>query len=141
MRYWRASGPPSPGPDHLAGRGKAALRVRVPVAVAARRTAVVVVGVLVMPVSALLVVTAVQVLRREGKGGHARAARHVLLAQLPVHRLGGTPGDRHLLGHLCPHLGFEPVDFESFTPLVSLGFFLNIVLFFFPIFCVVNLCW
>ena len=61
----------------------------------------------VVSVSARVVVR-VQALRRQRKGGHARAARHVLLAQLPVHRLGRPPGDRHLLRDFRPHLGLEP---------------------------------
>jgi len=41
------------------------------------------------------------------EGHNTSATGHVMLAQLPVHRLGGAPGDLHLFGDLLPHFGFE----------------------------------
>lgn len=45
----------------------------------------------------------------ERKGDDARAPRHVALAQVPVHCLGGPPGNLHFFRHLGPHFGFKPV--------------------------------
>jgi hypothetical protein len=39
---------------------------------------------------------------------YSRPPRHLDLTKLPVHGLGGSPGDLHLFGDFGPHFGFEP---------------------------------
>jgi hypothetical protein len=39
---------------------------------------------------------------------YPRPPRHLDLTELPVHGLGGSPGDLHLFGDFGPHFGFEP---------------------------------
>lgn len=65
------------------------------------------VGVAVTPGRRRPVVVLLRIGQEEGHD--ARAAGHVILAQLPVHGLGGAPGNLHLFRHLGPHFGFEPV--------------------------------
>lgn len=50
---------------------------------------------------------------RQGEGHDTRAARHVVLAQLPVHGFGSAPWNRHLFGHFGPHFRFESVVVAS----------------------------
>lgn len=67
----------------------------------------------------------------ERERDYSCAPRHVGLAQLPVHRLGGSPGNLHLFGYLGPHFGLESLVQPRklvFALLVPLAASLEIVL-------------